>query len=72
MFSARRAYFAKGAMEATCSASWKKPMFCPVCSPAPPSSSIGQRFDQALAKAATAFSAPGPETASAAPMRPPR
>ena len=41
-----------------------------VASEAPPSISSGQRLDQALAKAPTALSAPGPETTRLTPMRP--
>ena len=71
IISTRSAYFANGRSEVSWSASWKKPIECPDCSYDPPRSSIGQRLDHALANAATAFSTPGPDTASAAPMRPP-
>ena len=70
MLSTRLAYFAYDAIAATWSDSWKSPMSVRAESEAPPSSSSGQRFDHAFAKAPTAFSAPGPETTRPTPSRP--
>ena len=69
---ARVANFAYGRTGVSRSASWKSPIPTLVVSPAPPSMSSGQRLAQALANAAVAFSAPGPETSNDAPTRPVR
>ncbi len=61
-----------GRAASTCGASWNAPMLCCEMSDEPPSSSIGQRFDQAFAMPEIAFVIPGPDTTRHAPGRPVR
>ena len=70
MSRAWSAHFTNGFAASTWGASWKSPRADSATFAAPPISSIGQQFASALPSAEMAFVMPGPETTSAAEMRP--
>ena len=63
-------YLTKGRAASTWGATWKSPRLAIPRLLAPPSRIIGQQFASALPRALIALVMPGPETTSAAEMRP--